>query len=87
MTPPGTPTEWRAPQRAIETERTQGTAHTTREEGADQSTQPKPEGAMTLPGTPMEWRALKKAAREENANLNTPTKPEGATTPHRTPTE
>ena len=33
MMPPGTPTEWRAPQRTIDTERTQGTAHTTREEG------------------------------------------------------
>ena len=72
-------------------------AHITREEGADQSTRPKPEGATTLAGTPTKWRALKKAVeakrtqdmgdtdRDKNADLSTQTKPEGPMTPPGTP--
>ena len=47
MTPPGTPTEWRTPEKAFEGKGTQGTSNTTREENIDQDTRPKPEGATT----------------------------------------
>ena len=74
-------------------------AHITREEGADQSTRPKTEGAITPPGTPTKWKALEKAlkaertqdmggaARKENADLSTQPKPEKAMTSPGTPAE
>ena len=61
MTPPGTPTKWRALEKAVEAERTQDMGDAARKENADLSTQTKPEGAMTPPGTPTEWRATQKA--------------------------
>ena len=59
---PGTPTEWRPLETAIEAKRTQGSSDITREEKIKPGTQPKPKRATMPPETPMEATGATKAA-------------------------